>query len=51
METGDVQVVYATFHVDVGITPFFVAVDYARKKIVVSIRGTLSLQVIDIFIE
>lgn len=44
VETGDVQVVYATFHVDVGITPFFVAVDYARKKIVVSIRGTLSLQ-------
>ncbi|KAL0280575.1 UNVERIFIED_CONTAM: hypothetical protein PYX00_001834 [Menopon gallinae] len=44
VETGDVQVVYATFHVDVGITPFFVAVDYSRKKIIVSIRGTLSLQ-------
>lgn len=41
---GDVEVIYTTFHVDVGETPFFVAVDYAREKVVVSIRGTLSMQ-------
>ncbi|KAK6645186.1 hypothetical protein RUM43_001462 [Polyplax serrata] len=44
VETKDVKIVYATFHVDVGITPFFVAVDYSRQKIIISIRGTLSLQ-------
>lgn len=38
--------IYATYHVDVGETPFFVAVDYVKKKVVVSIRGTLSMQVI-----
>lgn len=41
---GDVEVIYATFHVDIGETPFFVAVDYAREKVVVSIRGTLSMK-------
>lgn len=41
---GDVEVIYATFHVDIGETPFFVAVDYAKEKIVVSIRGTLSMK-------
>lgn len=41
---GEVEVVYATFHVDIGETPFFVAVDYSRSKIIVSIRGTLSMQ-------
>ncbi|GLH08390.1 Uncharacterized protein GBIM_13628 [Gryllus bimaculatus] len=43
-QVGEVEVVYATYHVDVGETPFFVAVDYSRRKVVVSIRGTLSLQ-------
>lgn len=44
MSFGDIEVIYTTFHVDVGETPFFVAVDYTRAKIVVSIRGTLSMQ-------
>lgn len=44
-EIGDIEVIYATYHVDVGETPFFVALDYDRKKVVVSIRGTLSMQV------
>lgn len=44
MVIGDVEVIYTTFHVDVGETPFFVAVDYTKSKIVVSIRGTLSMQ-------
>ncbi|XP_051162708.1 diacylglycerol lipase-alpha isoform X2 [Leptopilina boulardi] len=44
VEIGQVEVVYATFHVDVGETPFFVALDYSNKKVVVSIRGTLSLK-------
>lgn len=41
---GDVEVIYATFHVDIGETPFFVAIDYEKEKIVISIRGTLSMQ-------
>ncbi|XP_046479102.1 diacylglycerol lipase-alpha isoform X5 [Neodiprion pinetum] len=44
VEVGEVEVVYATYHVDVGETPFFVALDYTRKKVVVSIRGTLSMK-------
>lgn len=38
------EVIYTTYHVDVAETPFFVAVDYTKQKIVVSIRGTLSMQ-------
>ncbi|XP_046741957.1 diacylglycerol lipase-alpha isoform X5 [Diprion similis] len=44
VEVGEVEVIYATYHVDVGETPFFVALDYTRKKVVVSIRGTLSMK-------
>ncbi|XP_011501832.1 PREDICTED: sn1-specific diacylglycerol lipase alpha [Ceratosolen solmsi marchali] len=44
VEVGEVEVVYATFHVDVGETPFFVALDYTKRKVVVSIRGTLSMK-------
>jgi sn1-specific diacylglycerol lipase len=40
-----VTLVYVTYHVDMGETPFLVAVDYEWKTIVVSIRGTLSLKV------
>lgn len=45
IDLGDIEIVYATYHVDVGETPFFVALDYDRKKIVISIRGTLSMKV------
>lgn len=38
------EVIYATYHVDIGETPFFVAVDYTHSKVVVSIRGTLSMK-------
>ncbi|XP_047364272.1 diacylglycerol lipase-alpha isoform X8 [Vespa velutina] len=44
VKVGEVEVVYATFHVDVGETPFFVALDYTKKKVVISIRGTLSMK-------
>ncbi|XP_029179132.1 sn1-specific diacylglycerol lipase alpha isoform X6 [Nylanderia fulva] len=44
LDLGEIEVVYATFHVDVGETPFFVALDYTKRKIVVSIRGTLSMK-------
>ncbi|XP_046683149.1 diacylglycerol lipase-alpha isoform X1 [Homalodisca vitripennis] len=44
VSTGDVAIVYATYHVDVNETPFFVAIDYTRRKVVVSIRGTLSMK-------
>ena len=42
---GDYQVIYASFHVDVSETPFFIAVDYDHGTVVVSIRGTLSMKV------
>jgi len=41
---GDYQVIYATFHVDVSETPFFIAVDYDHRSVVVSIRGTISMK-------
>ncbi|CAO1396104.1 unnamed protein product [Diamesa serratosioi] len=44
MSEGEVEVIYATYHVDIGETPFFVAIDYTREKIVISIRGTLSMK-------
>ena len=42
---GNYEVIYATFHVDVAETPFFVAVDYDHKSVIVSIRGTISMKV------
>ncbi len=39
-----VRLIYITYHVDVGETPFMVAVDFERRAVVVSIRGTLSLK-------
>lgn len=44
LQVGDVEIVYVTQHVDVGETPFFLAIDYTQKKIVLSIRGTLSMK-------
>uniref|UniRef100_A0A671KK84 Diacylglycerol lipase-alpha n=1 Tax=Sinocyclocheilus anshuiensis TaxID=1608454 RepID=A0A671KK84_9TELE len=38
----EVQIVYTSCHDAVYETPFFVAVDHAKKKVVISIRGTLS---------
>lgn len=43
--TGDFEVLYATFHVDVAETPFFVALDYDHQSVIVSIRGTISMKV------
>ena len=40
----NIEVVYATFHVDVGETPFFISVDYNKSAIVITIRGTLSMK-------
>uniref|UniRef100_A0A4W6D080 Diacylglycerol lipase-alpha n=1 Tax=Lates calcarifer TaxID=8187 RepID=A0A4W6D080_LATCA len=37
-----VHIVYTSWHDAVYETPFFVAVDHAKKKVVISIRGTLS---------
>uniref|UniRef100_A0A8C9YJJ4 Diacylglycerol lipase-alpha n=1 Tax=Sander lucioperca TaxID=283035 RepID=A0A8C9YJJ4_SANLU len=37
-----VQIVYTSCHDAVYETPFFVAVDHVKKKVVISIRGTLS---------
>lgn len=45
LTNGDIEIIYVTYHVDVGETPFYVAIDYDRKKIVISIRGTLSMKV------
>ena len=41
----DTYLVYITYHLDVGETPFLVAVDFSEKSMIVSIRGTLSLEV------
>lgn len=38
------ELVYATYHVDVGETPFFVALDHKKRAVVISIRGTLSMK-------
>lgn len=40
----DLDLVYVTYHVDIGETPFYVALDNKHKKIVICVRGTLSLQ-------
>jgi len=40
----NVELVYVTYHVDVGETPFFIGIDYDMSKIVISIRGTLSMK-------
>uniref|UniRef100_A0A6B2EG71 Diacylglycerol lipase-alpha n=1 Tax=Phlebotomus kandelakii TaxID=1109342 RepID=A0A6B2EG71_9DIPT len=40
----EIDVIYVTYHVDVGETPFFVAIDYTKQKVVISIRGTLSMK-------
>lgn len=45
LNIGDIEIIYVTYHVDVGETPFYVAIDYDRRKIVISIRGTLSMKV------
>ena len=39
--------VYITYHVDVGETPFLIALDYEQRSVVICIRGTLSLKVIE----
>ncbi|KAL5274913.1 DAGLA family protein [Megaselia abdita] len=44
LQVSDVEIIYVTYHVDVGETPFFVAIDYSKRKIVISIRGTLSMK-------
>ncbi|CAG2189019.1 DAGL [Mytilus edulis] len=38
------DLVYVTYHVDIGETPFYVALDHKHKKVIICIRGTLSLQ-------
>ena len=41
----DVELVYVTYHVDVGETPFMVGVDHHRQTVIVCIRGTMSTKV------
>ena len=45
IDPGNTKLIYVTYHVDVGETPFLIGVDYTMRSIVVSIRGTLSLKV------
>ncbi|KAL7866857.1 hypothetical protein AOLI_G00146710 [Acnodon oligacanthus] len=42
LSSVSVQIVYTSCHDAVYETPFFVAVDHGKKKVVISIRGTLS---------
>ncbi|XP_061526461.1 diacylglycerol lipase-alpha isoform X1 [Phycodurus eques] len=43
-ELKQIHIVYTSCHDAVYETPFFVAVDHEKKKVVISIRGTLSLK-------
>ncbi|XP_053204588.1 diacylglycerol lipase-alpha-like isoform X2 [Panonychus citri] len=43
-QTHNFEIIYATYHVEIAEPPFFVALDYDKRTIVVTIRGTLSLQ-------
>lgn len=38
------NIVYANCHVEVGETSFFIALDHDKRKVIISIRGTLSLK-------
>lgn len=38
------ELIYSTYHVEIGEPPFLVAVDHTQKAVVISVRGTLSLQ-------
>ncbi|KAL5010448.1 hypothetical protein ScPMuIL_012753 [Solemya velum] len=40
----DIDIIYVTYHVDIEETPFYVALDHRYKKVVICVRGTLSLQ-------
>ena len=44
-DPGNIRLIYVTYHVDVGESPFLIGVDYLMKAVVISIRGTLSLKV------
>ncbi|XP_028409100.1 sn1-specific diacylglycerol lipase alpha-like isoform X2 [Dendronephthya gigantea] len=49
----DVQIIYTSFVDELYVSPFYVAVDHAKKSVIISIRGTLSLQNIltDLIVE
>ncbi|KAF8791182.1 Sn1-specific diacylglycerol lipase alpha like protein [Argiope bruennichi] len=40
----NMEIIFVTYHVEIGETPFFVALDHEKRTVVISIRGTLSLQ-------
>ena len=40
----DFEAIYISYHVGIAEPPFFVAVDHTKQAVVVSVRGTLSLQ-------
>ena len=39
------RIIILLWYVQIGETPFYIAVDHAQKTVVISIRGTLSVQV------
>ncbi|KAF7988219.1 hypothetical protein HCN44_007713 [Aphidius gifuensis] len=43
VQLGNIVIVHREFSVGIGKTPFFVALDYIKKQIVISIRGTMSM--------
>ncbi|XP_055335539.1 diacylglycerol lipase-alpha-like [Paramacrobiotus metropolitanus] len=43
-EDESIQFIHASYTGGVGITPYFLALDHLEKKIVVTIRGTLSMK-------
>lgn len=43
-QNHNMEIIYASYHVEIGEPPFFVALDHDRHTVVIAIRGTLSLQ-------
>ena len=50
-DPGNVRLIYVTYHVYVCESPFLIGVDYLMKAVVVSIRGTLSLKVSNMYYD
>lgn len=44
LKNKNYDLVYSSYHVEIGEPPFIVVLDHDRKNLVISVRGTLSLQ-------
>lgn len=44
LKNKNYDLVYSSYHVEIGEPPFIVVLDHDKKNLVISVRGTLSLQ-------